>query len=331
MLDCADICQGHDDRVDGDGDQVPDGCDLCLGHDDRTDADGDEVPDGSDVCPGGDDRIDENGNGTPDDCEWEWTVMLPGGVPLVLVQVPAGTFQMGSPATERSRNSDEGPVHTVTIGYAFYMGKTEVTQRQWLALMGSWPGTAPSFPYGWGAAYPAYYVSWDDAKDFIAALNAHLAATGQGPLTVRLPSEAEWEYACRAGTQTRFSFGDSLGVDDQCEDDGVRSQYMWYCGNDRDWGTAAYGTKPVGTKLPNRFGLYDMHGNVWEWCEDWWHSSYSGAPVDGSARVVPTASYRVRRGGFWESGARICRSADRRRSTPTSRLSYMGFRLAAVR
>ena len=253
------------------------------------------------------------------------TILLPGDVPLELVRVPAGSFRMGSPDTERSRWSDEGPVHTVTIGYDFYMGKYEVTQGQWLAVMGTSPG-GYTWDYGEGANYPAYNVSWEDAQSFITSLNAHITATGQGPATLRLPSESEWEYACRAGTQTRFHFGDSLGVEDYCEDDGVRSQYMWYCGNN-----TTDGSKPVGGLLPNGFGLYDMSGNLWEWCEDWWHDDYTGAPADGSAWVSPTASHRVFRGGGWGYYAQYCRSALRNYRAPSDRDSGIGFRLASVR
>ncbi len=250
------------------------------------------------------------------------TLLLPGGVPLELVRIPAGSFQMGSPDTERSRWDDEGPLHTVTIDYDFYMGKYEVTQAQWLAVMGSRPG-GYTWDYGQGDTYPAYYVSWDDAKSFITALNTLIANTGQGPATVRLPSEAEWEYACRAGTQTRFYFGDSLSVGDDCEDDGIRSQYMWYCGNN-----LAYGSKPVGGKLPNAFGLHDMSGNLWEWCEDDWHYGYSGAPSNGSAWIdSPRGSSRVVRGGSWYFYAQKCRSAGRFINWPDDRYIYLGFRL----
>lgn len=266
------------------------------------------------------------------------TIMLPGNVPLTLVHIPAGSFRMGSSITERSRGSDEGPVHTVNIAYDFYMGKTEVTQSQWLALMGSWPGTAPSTIYGLGDNYPAYYISWNDAKDFITALNTHTTNTGQGPLTVRLPSEAEWEYACRGGTQTRFFFGDSVLCDDSSQDcaagtlPGKRSDYMWYWFNCKGDANGAYGSKPVATKLSNQFGLYDMSGNVMEWCEDDYVSDYINAPFDGSARVLsPRASDRVLRSGFWGYGASYCRSADRNVSTPTYQYLYNGFRLAAVR
>ncbi len=259
------------------------------------------------------------------------TILLPGGMPLELVKVPAGSFQMGSPDTERNRYSSEGPVHTVTIGYDFYMGKYEVTQGQWLAVMGSWPGEEPSSTYGVGADYPAYNVSWDDAQAFITALNAHITATGQGPATLRLPSEAEWEYACRAGTQTRFHFGDSLGVADMCEDDGLRSQHMWYCGNNADYGEPGFGNQPVAGKLPNAFGLCDMHGNVWEWCEDDWHDDYTQAPTDGSTYINLSASARVVRGGNWYGTARSCRSASRVSGNPWYRDHGLGFRLAAVR
>ncbi|OQC07175.1 MAG: Serine/threonine-protein kinase pkn1 [Candidatus Hydrogenedentes bacterium ADurb.Bin101] len=252
------------------------------------------------------------------------TLLLPDNVPLELVRIPARSFQMGSPDTERSRHDQEGPVHKVTIDYDFYMGKYEVTQAQWLAVMSSWPGTAPSSDYGLGDDYPAYWVSWDDAQNFITALNIHITNTGQGPATMRLPSEAEWEYACRAGTQTRFYFDDSLSVDDYCEYDGIRRQYMWYCGNNYPTGS-----KPVGGKLFNAFGLYDMSGNVHEWCQDWYHSSYTGAPADGSAWESPVGSDRVRRGGCWYSDAGPCRSASRWGNSPYSRGSYLGFRLAA--
>jgi len=189
---------------------------------------------------------------TPTPTPWpgEVTVYLPGDVPLALIPIPTGSFQMGSPDTERSRSSYEGPVHTVNIAYDFYMGKTELTQRQWLAVMNSWPGTAPSSLYGLGDNYPAYYISWNDCQNFITALNTHVTDTGQGPATFRLPSEAEWEYACRAGTQTRFFFGDSLSVDDLSTDGpagtlpGNRSDYMWFGAN-----ISPYGSKPVGTKL----------------------------------------------------------------------------------
>lgn len=138
------------------------------------------------------------------------TITLPGDVPLELVWVPAGGYQMGRYPGELDGASNEDPQHPVTLAYGFWMGKYEITQQQWLAVRGSWPQFAPSATYGIGDTYPAYWISWNDAKDFITSLNAHIVSSGQGPLTVRLPSEAEWEYACRAGTQTRFYWGDDL-------------------------------------------------------------------------------------------------------------------------
>jgi len=262
----------------------------------------------------------------------EETIMLPGDVPLVMMWVPSGSFQMGRYPGEADSYSSEDPQHPVTLAYGFWMGKYEVTQQQWLAVRGSWPGTAPSGPYGLGDTYPAYYISWADTKNFITTLNAYIISSGQGPLTVRLPSEAEWEYACRAGTQTRFYFGESVGCAGDCSDcaagtlPGNRSDYLWYCGNN-----SPYGSKPVGGKLPNAFGLHDLSGNLWEWCEDDWHSNYTGAPADGSAWIdSPRASDRVVRGGGWSYGAWGCRSAVRNDDAPGARSDGIGFRLAAV-
>ena len=262
----------------------------------------------------------------------ERTILLPGDVPLELVWVPSGSYQMGRYSGEADSYAEEDPQHAVTLAYGVWMGKYEVTQEQWLAVRGSWPGTAPSSPYGLGDTYPAYYISWNDATDFITSLNAHIVSSGQGPLTVRLPSEAEWEYACRAGTQTRFYFGESLGCAADCSDcaagvlPGNRSDYMWYCGNN-----SPNGSKGVGGKTANAFGLYDMSGNVWEWCEDDYHSSYTGAPADGSAWIdSPRASHRVLRGGYWANDAGHCRSAYRDYGASGIRDDGLGFRLAAV-
>ncbi len=240
------------------------------------------------------------------------TIMLPGDVPLVLVKIPAGTFLMGRYAGEQDSHANEDPQHSVTILQGFYMGKYEVTQQQWLAVMGSWPGDAPFSGFGMGDTYPAYWVSWDDAQNFIKALNTHITNTSQGPATVRLPSEAEWEYAYRAGTTTRFYWGDDPSGD-----------YAWYDGNN-----SPDGSKPVGGKLPNAFGLYDMSGNVWEWCEDDYHSSYTGAPVNGSAWVdAPRGSNRLLRGGSWFNRDDCCRSAYRSYFNPDNTSSGFGLRI----
>ena len=250
----------------------------------------------------------------------EITIDLPGGVTMELVRIPAGSFMMGSNVDSNWSwcSECEKPVHEVSIGSDFYMGKTEITQAQWLAVMGIWPGSAPSSRYGLGDDYPAYHISWDDIageNGFIERLNA----LGRG--TFRLPSEAQWEYAARAGSATRFSFGNSdcppTGCSSSCELD----QYAWWCGNNDP-----FGAKPVGGKLPNAFGLFDMHGNVWEWCQDYWHGNYNGAPVDGSVWESPTGS-RVARGGRWRDPAGACRSSVRYRFVPDGTGYGVGFRV----
>ena len=266
------------------------------------------------------------------------TIMLPDDVPMSLVTIPAGSFIMGSPETERSRSEYEGSTHTVTLTRSFDMCETEISQQQWLALMGSWPGLGlvPSSLYGLGDIRPAYYVSWEDAQDYVAALNQHVAATSQGAATFRLPSEAEWEYTCRAGTTTRYYFGDSLSVLDSCADGlagvlpGNRTAYMWYCGNGGDPGDADYGTKDVGTRLPNQFGLRDMSGNVSEWCQDWWSAGYPSSPqIDPTGPT--TGTLKVYRGGDNRRPADICRSAMRNGTSPDSRHDSVGFRLVRTR
>jgi len=252
---------------------------------------------------------------------------LTGGVQMAFMLIPAGSFNMGADDPIWGSLSEQ-PVHPVTIGYDFYMGKTEITQAQWLAVMQSWPSDKYNpntySEDGLGDNYPAYFISWNDCQNFITALNQ----LGQG--TFRLPSEAEWEYACRAGTTTRFYFGDSDDCWFECDDcaagvsPGNRTDYMWYCGNN-----SPEGTKPVGQLIPNDFGLYDMHGNVAEFCEDDWHDTYGGnAPEDGSPWVEsPRAYYRVARGGSWYFHARYCRSASRHNPSSDYRSSSFGFRL----
>lgn len=297
-------CQGCE-AVEGEGELPPEGEVLPEGEG--------ELPTEGEVLPEGEGELPPEGEVEPGE---EETVLLPGDVPLELVSVPGGTFQMGRYAGEQDSDSNEDPQHAVMVP-EFWMGKYEITQAQWLAVMGSWPGGTPSSSYGLGGAYPAYYVSWDDAQNFVTALNTHIVSSGQGPLTVRLPSEAEWEYACRAGTQTRFYWGDDA-------DYSQIGNYAWYEGNN-----SPYCTKPVGGKLPNAFGLYDMSGNVWEWCQDWYHSSYSGAPADGSAWESSTGSDRVLRGGHGSGLAWYCRSALRNWNSPGLRSYGLGFRLAA--
>lgn len=210
------------------------------------------------------------------------TFTLPGGVPLELVKIPAGSFQMGSSDFGWS-SLDETPVHAVTFASDFYMGKFEFTQAQWFAVMAN---NVSNCSYGCGPDYPVHDVSWNAIQPTISGLNA----LGLGG-TFRLPSEAEWEYAARAGTTTRFFFGESNCVSGDCVNTCELDQYAWYCAN-----TIAM-SHPVGQKSPNPFGLFDILGNVKEWVQDTYHSSYLGAPSDGTAWVDGASSQRGLRGG----------------------------------
>ncbi len=230
-----------------------------------------------------------------------------GGCPTMVV-VPAGKFTMGSPATEKDRSGNEGPQHEVTIAMPIAVGKTEVTFEQWDACVAA--GACKEVgDNSWGRGdRPVINVSWDDAKEYVAWLSR---ITGK---EYRLLSEAEWEYAARAGRQARFSFGD---------EDAHLGEYAWYFGNsDRT-------TQPVGKKAANAFGLYDMHGNVFEWVEDTWHDDYQGAPSDGSAWLkTGVPSRRVVRGGSWYYGSNNLRSASRSGPPSVLRDGNVGFRLA---
>ncbi len=244
---------------------------------------------------------------------------LGNGVTMELVLIPAGEFLMGSPASEPGRGNDEGPQHLVRITKPFYMGKTEVTQSQWRAVMRSNPSNFSASGGGKDQVagqdtsnLPVENVSWNDAQEFCRALSERLRSEG---LTVRLPTEAEWEYACRAGSAGRFSFGDS---------DSALGDYAWYGNNSGNT------THPVGQKTANAWGLCDMHGNVWEWCADTWHDSYQGVPADGSAWTAGgDSSRRVLRGGSWDSIPANCRCANRAGFRPALRGDLIGFRVAA--
>jgi formylglycine-generating enzyme required for sulfatase activity len=222
---------------------------------------------------------------------------------------------MGSSTDYSWQSNNEAPAHNVTIAEPFFMGRYEVTVEQWTALM--------EFSIDDDQA-PVGAVSWVDAQDFVDALNQHLIDTAQVPLTVRLPSEAEWEYACRAGTTTRFSFGDSDcdPTDDTNPCD--LADYAWYAAN-----AGFSGAQPIGQKLPNPFGLYDMHGNISEWVQDQWHVDYNGAPTDGSAWEGTMSDHRVLRGGSFELAPGGCRSAARQSASQYGKVSSQGFRLAA--
>lgn len=229
------------------------------------------------------------------------SVELEPGVSLEFVLIPAGKFLRGS-----TLQPDEKPVAEVTISRPFYLGKYEVTQAQWRAVMTQNPSRFP------GRDNPVEKVSWNDCQMFLQRLSQKIPER-----SFRLPSEAEWEYACRAGTTGRYFFGDDVHDLDA---------YAWYADN------AGARTRPVGQKKPNPWGLYDMLGNVWEWCEDMHVADvgYLGAPTDGSARVSGGShSARVLRGGSWISYGDACRCAVRIRWRPSDGLFYHGFRVVA--
>ena len=227
-----------------------------------------------------------------------------------MVVVPAGRFNMGSTSDERDRGDSEGPLHEVTIRKPFAVGKFEVTFAQWDACVaegGCQLNKSPS-DSGWGRdTRPVINVSWGDAKEYVAWL---ARKTGKG---YRLLSEAEWEYVARAQSQTRFHFGDN---------DSDLGQYAWFNQN------SGSRTQPVGQKLPNAFGLHDVHGNVWEWVEDCWNGSYDGAPLDGAPRTTGDCQSRVPRGGAWVNSPHSLRVASRYPESSTYRFNDVGFRLA---
>jgi formylglycine-generating enzyme required for sulfatase activity len=231
-----------------------------------------------------------------------------------MVSIPDGTFMMGSTDNEYKLVYNTTPVHMVTL-QAFEIGAYEVTQAQYLAVMDTNPSSFQGTSYLGHENNPVEQVSWYEAREFCTKLSAQ---TGR---TFRLPSEAQWEYACRAGSTTLYSFGD---------DDALLSDYAWWSYNSEGTG-GPHGTHPVGTKLPNPWVLYDMNGNVWEWCLDSWHLNYIGAPTDGSAWEPETGTYRHIRGGGWSGDLWFCRSADRSFGAgPDSRGDNLGFRIVAI-
>ncbi|MEH2252780.1 SUMF1/EgtB/PvdO family nonheme iron enzyme [Nostoc sp.] len=236
---------------------------------------------------------------------------LGNGVTLKMVQIPEGTLMMGSPKGEAGRHEDESPQHEVKVT-GFFMGKYEITQAQYQAIMGNNPSTFK------GEKLPVEQVSWDDAVDFCQKLSNKIGKT------YRLPSEAEWEYACRAGTTTPFYFGETITTD-----------LVNYNGN-HPYSSAPKGenrqqTTNVGKFSPNSFGLYDMHGNVWEWCQDVHNENYQGAPKDGSAWLTGKDNdINLLRGGSWVSYAVGCRSANRGWDARANRSLSVGFRVVAV-
>ena len=222
---------------------------------------------------------------------------------------------MGSPSTEQARNPDEGPQTQVTIGKGFWMGTYEITQEDYTTIVGSNPSL-----FTGNLGRPVETVSWEDANSYCAKLTTRELQAGRLPpgFVYRLPTEAEWEYCCRAGTTTATAYGDTLGSD-QANFDGTSP-----------YGEAAAGpylkvTTVVGSYAPNAWGLYDMHGNVWEWCLDWYSGSLPGGNVT-DPKGPASGSNRVLRGGGWGYRGVVCRSASRGYYFPTERVNGFGFR-----
>ena len=247
---------------------------------------------------------------------------------LVLVQIPEGDCMMGSPEDEEGRRDSEEPQHRVYV-QEFWMGQYPVTQEEWRIVVDYNRVNRdlnPNPSHFKGDRLPVENVSWDDAVEFCDRLSQH---TG---LNYRLPTEAEWEYACRAGTTTPFHFGET-----------ITTEFANYRGTDDDYGrSGSYGGGPKGDyrggttsvgvfDVTNRFGLADMHGNVWEWCQDHWHENYKGAPTDGSAWMenTPQSNHKDRlfRGGSWANRPWDCRSAYRNHIAPEIHTDDLGFRV----
>ncbi|KPQ32126.1 MAG: Formylglycine-generating enzyme, required for sulfatase activity, contains SUMF1/FGE domain [Phormidesmis priestleyi Ana] len=248
---------------------------------------------------------------------------------LEMMRIPAGSFLMGSPDNELERFPDEGTQHKVALSQ-FFMAKYPITQAQWrgVAAMPQVKRELNPEPSNFkGELLPVEQVSWYEAVEFCDRLTIYTDRQ------YRLPTEAEWEYACRAGTTTPFHFGETITTD-----------LANYCGEDRKIGetdySGSYGAGPNGEyrqkttlvdqfDVANAFGLCDMHGNVWEWCQDHWHKNYEGAPTDGSAWLTnDEEANRVLRGGSWSSYPWDCRSAYRFNATPVNRHFKVGFRVS---
>lgn len=252
---------------------------------------------------------------------WGHEETLAEGITLRMILVPAGSFEMGSPKTEADRADDEGPQHQVELK-SFFLGQTPVTQAQWQEVA-SWPKKAldlnPNPSEFNGANRPVEQVSWEEAMEFCRRLSE------RGGLRYTLPSEAQWEYAARAGTTTPFSFGETLTPD-------IANYNGTYTYGEGPKGTYRERTTTVADFPANAWGLHDMHGNAWEWCLDEWHPNYEGAPLDGSAwgddvESNKSKTTRLLRGGSWFINPSLCRSTFRLRWHQGYRFDDVGFRL----
>jgi formylglycine-generating enzyme required for sulfatase activity len=235
---------------------------------------------------------------------------ITNSIGMKLVLIPKGTFMMGSPESEEGRKENETQ-HEVTISKDYYLGVTEVTQAQYEKVIGKNPSYYQGAIVGnENADLPVEQVSWDDAVEFCKKLS-ELPEEIKAGRVYRLPTEAQWEYACRAGSKTAYSFDD---------EEGLLPEHGWFNRN------SSNRTHTVGLLEPNAWGLYDMHGNVWEWCSDWYEEYPKGAVGDPTG--PSKGAHRVFRGGSWSDVAASCGSGDRSWDDPSFRGSILGFRLA---
>jgi formylglycine-generating enzyme required for sulfatase activity len=242
------------------------------------------------------------------------------GTQIEMVLIPPGTFNMGCTWSGYGCDSDESPVHAATLTSAFYMGRYEVTQALWQARTGSNPSVWVARPENGNTANtnrPVENVSWNQ----IAGAGGFLSGTG-----LRLPTEAEWEYACRAGTTTAFH--GFTGYLNGTNNDALTPNIAWSVWTAGQGGTPAFGTQAVGQKLANGFGLHDMSGNVWEWVNDWYSSSYYASSPSSNPTGPATGSDHVLRGGYWFGSSGDVRSSSREYSSPGDTSSSIGFRVA---
>jgi len=324
-------------------DNSPDGGDICVGfrvaiapmhlvrRRQQTDINSDLVKSTSYKPKGANAKFDKNNKSNvriikPKDNESKFVPL--GDLPntakkLQLIKIPPGSFSMGSPKEEIeiTGKTFEGPQTEVTISKLFWMGKHEITQAQYQVVMGNNPSN-----FKGDSDLPVEQVSWPEVMEFCSKLNVELESMLPAGYVFRLPTEAEWEYACRAGTTTIFSYGDFLYSSELCKFANYCDSNSTYDWADKNANDGFAHTAPVGSLKPNPWGLHDMHGNVWEWCLDWYLNFYRG----GSA-IDPTGpnsgNFLVYRGGSWSDSAEHCRSASRSAGNKDHRIFCVGFRI----
>ena len=237
---------------------------------------------------------------------------LPDELHVDMVWIRPGIFDMGYVTTERYEDIDEHPTNEVTISSGFYISAYEITQGQWFSVMGTQPWDITKVSDGIGSNFPVANITWYESQDFIERLNKHA-----GDNIYRLPTEAEWEYVAKAGTETVWSFGNEASI-------GARDRYTWWRGNTVKMGMNF--AQAVGTSNPNQWGIYDMAGNVWEWCDDW-YGIYPEGPQKDPVGASRTVSKVIRGGSFANTCFCDLRPANRGRLMPAEKSPFVGFRI----